>query len=553
MIAGWTMNFFIALRNLCVLLLRRRPEYVWLDVRGELPEFSRRVGVLRRRLLPSPGQPSLEEIRYGLEISRRAGVGVLLRVGELGAGFAALEELRREIVRFREAGGRVAAYLDSVDTRSYYLACAAERIFCPPSATVAVTGVRTRVTFLKDALDRIGVEAEVLAVSPYKSAGEVFTRNDFSREAREQAERLLERRYEALVEAIAHGRNLTPEKVRELVDGAPYGAGRAVELGLIDGACYEDELPGVLGVERKRVAGWGAARRALPRPYRSTKRRKVAVVELRGTITRGRSRRLPLPVPLVGAEQAGSDSVVRSLRAAEGSRSVAAVLFLVDSGGGDALASDLIWREVERIRRKKPVVALMGNAAASGGYYVCAPASHIVARSTTLTGSIGVFVTRPVALRLYRRVGVHPVSIERGRHAGIFDESRPPTEEEMRILGEELRRSYEEFKEKVCRGRGIPVRSLERIAGGRVWSGAEAHEIGLVDEIGGFREALSRAGELAGIEGVSERDLVRVGEPKGYLVAGELLEEPEEVTRSLTRAFGSGVWAAMPYHIGEHW
>ncbi len=492
------VNLWRLLRNARVRLLGRPPDYVWIEVGGSLPEFETPVGFLRRRLTPGPGPITLEGLRARLDRISADGrpLGVALRVRDLDAGWAALEELRRELLAFREGGGRVVAYLaDGVDTRSYYLACAADEVLATPLASLNVTGVRARVTFFKDALDRIGLEAEVLAVSPYKTAGDPYVRNDFSRESREQVERLLDRRYEEITRAVSEGRHLPPEEVRDAIDRAPYGATDALSNGLLDGVCYEDELPQRLGVDgrRARLSEWSAARRALRMPYRGRLRRRVGLVSVSGAIVRGRSRRLPVPLPFLGGEQAGSESVVAALRTAEKNRRVAAVLLHVESPGGDALASDLIWREVERIRVKKPVVVLMGNVAASGGYYVAAPASHVVARRNTVTGSIGVLTVRPVADRLYEKLGVNPASVDRGARAGILDPSRRPTPDELRVLERQIRIVYDEFKDRVARGREIELRDLEDLAGGRVWTGAEALEIGLVDEVGGFREALRKA------------------------------------------------------------
>src|SRR5918999_1882692 len=239
------VNLWRLLRNARVRLLGRPPHYVCLEVSGSLPELEPRVRFLQRRMRPGPAAPSLEGLRSILgRIAADARTrGVVLRLRSLDAGWAALEELRRELLAFRGRGGRVVAYLlDPVDSRSYYLACAADEILATPLATVAVTGLRTRVNFLKDALDRVGVKAEVVAVSPYKSAGDPYVRNDFSRESREQAERLLERRYEELVGAIVEGRGLTPEETRARIDRAPYSPSAAVSEGLLDGVCYEDEL-----------------------------------------------------------------------------------------------------------------------------------------------------------------------------------------------------------------------------------------------------------------------------------------------------------------------
>src|ERR671911_524550 len=342
-----SVNLWRLLRNAYVRLLRRPPGYVSFEVSGSLPEFEPRIGHLQRRLRPGPAGLSLEGIR-----GRLAGVsadgrprGVVLRLRSLDAGWTALEELRREIFAFRERGGRVVAYLlDPVDSRSYYLACAADETLATPLATVGVIGLRTRVNFLKNARGRLGLEAEVVAVSPYKSAGDPFVRNDFSRESREQAERLLDRRYEELVGAISWGRGLSPEESRARIDGAPYSAPEGLSRGLLDGVCYEDELPESLGTEgsRAKLVEWSAARRSLRVPYRRSPRRRVGLVSLSGTIVRGKSRRLPVPLPLLGGEQAGSESVVAALRLAEKNRRVSAIFFYVGSPRGDAPASDLI-------------------------------------------------------------------------------------------------------------------------------------------------------------------------------------------------------------------
>src|SRR5919112_3652135 len=552
------VNLWRLFRNAYVRFVRRPPDYVWIEASGPLPEFESRVGLLQRRLRPGPTGPSLEKIREQLRRISTDGRprGIVLRVRGLDAGWAALEELRRELAAFRERGGRVVAYLVEADSRSYYLACAADEILATPLATISVVGVRARVNFLRDALSRIGLEAEVIAVSPYKSAGDPFVRNDFSEESREQAERLLDRRYEELVGAVAQAREISPEEARARIDRAPYGAPEALSRGLLDGVCYEDELPERLGAggERATLAEWGAAYKTLRVPYRRSLRRRVGLVSLSGAIVRGKNRKIPLPLPLVGGEQAGSESILAALRLAEKNRRVAAILFHVDSPGGDALASDLIWREVERIRAKKPVVVLMGNVAASGGYYVSAAATYVVARRGTLTGSIGVLAIRPVALGLYEKLGINPVVLERGARAGLLDPSRRPNPDELRVIEGQIGRIYAEFKARVARGRGIELPDLEGIAGGRVWTGSEALDLGLVDETGGFREALGKARELGGIDRDVPGILTKVGPPRsGRPTPGEPARSAAdaigEIWLALSELRAGGVRALAPYEI----
>ncbi|CAA9439190.1 MAG: Protease IV [uncultured Rubrobacteraceae bacterium] len=542
--------------------LRRPPDFVWLSVSGTLPEFEpSRRGVLRRRLAPRTLAPSLQSIRSRLQrilVNGRV-QGVILRVEDLDAGWAVLEELREELLEFRSKGKKIVAYLQDPDTRSYYLASAADEVYAAPLSTLNVTGLRARVNFLKDALASVGLTTEVIAVSPYKSAADTISRSDFSRESREQVERLLDARFDEVVEAISAGRGILPGEVRDLIDHAPHPANEAVRNGLLDGALYEDELPGRLaaGVDSEKpvkLAEWGTASKALRVQYRSRRaRRVVGVVSIEGAIRRGRSRKLPVPLPLLGREQAGSDSVVAALRVAEKSRRVAAVLLHVDSPGGDALASDLIWREVQRIRSRKPVVVLMGNAAASGGYYVAAPANYIVARKNTTTGSIGVILTRPVAAGLFDKLKVHPVSIERGAHSNLLDPRRPPTPDELAVLRTQLNTFYDGFKDRVSSGRNLQPGALEEIAGGRVWTGAEALALGLVDETGGLRTALHKARELANISDGPEV-LVRIQPPGGTRPTpgdpvGEAVDAMSGAFSDLMKA--PRVWALAPYEVSD--
>ena len=555
------VNLFRLLRNAYARVLRRPPDFVWIPVTGALPEFEPpRLGLLRRRLQPRPPDLSLEGIRGRLDRILADGrvKGVILRVENLDAGWASLEELRAELRRFKESGKKVVAYLMDPDTRSYYLASAADEIFAPPLSSLNVVGLRTRVNFLKDTLESLGLEAEVLAVSPYKSAQDPISRSGFSKESREQVERLLDGRFGELVTAISAGRSITPEVTRALIDNAPYSASEAAEKKLLDGVRYEDELAGMLaeGEKPAKLTQWGTASKALEVPYRSRKARKVVgLASITGTIVQGVSRRSPVPLPFLGREQAGSDSVVAALRVAEKSRRIAAILLHVDSPGGDAFASDLIWREVERIRSKKAVVVLMGNVAASGGYYVAAPAGHVIARKNTITGSIGVVLARPVAAGLLGKLKVNPVAIGRGARSNLLDPRWPPTADELAVLNEQLRTVYGEFKNRVVSGRRIRPDALEEVAGGRVWTGVEALERGLVDEVGGFRAALEKARELAEIPKEAADTLVRVSPPRAARpTPGEPVGEAVDAVRVASSELRAGrVWAIAPYEIFDDW
>jgi protease-4 len=248
--------------------------------------------------------------------------------------------------------------------------------------------------------------------------------------------------------------------------------------------------------------------------------------------------------------------VVAALRLAEKNRRVAAILFHVESPGGDALASDLIWREVERVRAKKPVVVLMGNAAASGGYYVSTAGNHVVARRNTITGSIGVLSIRPVASGLYEKLGVHPAAVQRGARAGLLDLSQHPTPDELRVLKDQIGFIYDEFKDRVTRGRGLGADELEDKAGGRVWTGAEALDLGLADEVGGFGEAVRKARELGKVEREGPESLIKISAPRsGRPAPGKPAEAVREMVDDARQALlelrAARIWAVAPYEISE--
>jgi protease-4 len=551
-IITWLINFTRAIRNLWRRLLRRRADWVRLDLTGALPELATAPPWWQRRLLGARPPASLQGLRRMLErvAADPQASGVLLKIDGLAAGWATLQSLRDEIARFRAGGKRVVAYLVTPDVAGYYAACAADEIVAPPSAFLTVLGLRAEIQFLRDALAKVGISAEVEAVSPYKAAGETFIRSDISPENRAQLERILDQRFAELVRAIAAGRRLDEPAVRAAIDASPLSAPAACERGLLDALCYEDELEAHLrrGDQAPKILPWDQARRALRLQPARYHRKLVALVTVEGTIATGSSRSLPVPLPLLGGQQAGADSVAQALRAAERNTRAAAVVLYVNSRGGDAFASDLMWREVLRVRRKKPVVVAMGDVAASGGYYLAAPASAIVAQPGTLTGSIGVVSLRPILAGLLERAGVNTVVLSRGANSGLFSISETPSEAERQALRDLIFTSYAEFKQRVREGRGLAEQQLEPIAGGRVWLGQEAVELGLVDQLGGLPDAVLRAQALAGLpqDRAAPLLLARAGKsqaaPPPFPAAGWL-----GVWDTLEQALRPRIMAIMPF------
>jgi protease-4 len=553
---GTVLIFFIniirVIRNGWRRLLRRRVDYVRLEIGGALPEFAVAPRWFQRRFLGMRAPVSLQGLRRTFQrIAADPQVtGVVLKLEGLAAGWATLQSLRDEIGWLREQDKRVVAYLVTPTMAGYYAACAADELLIPPAAFLPIVGLRAEVQFLKDALEKVGIAAEYEAVSPYKSAGDPFVRSDMSPESRAQLERLLDGRFDQIVAAIAAARGKTNAEVRAIIDAAPLSPRAALERGMVDALCYEDELETRLALDGRapKIMDWGPATRALRLQPARHHRRLVAVVPIEGTIATGRSRNMPLPIPLLGGQQAGSDSVAQALRQVERNRRVAAVVLYVNSPGGDGFASDLIWREVLRVRKSKPVVVAMGNAAASGGYYVAAPASAIVAQPGTLTGSIGVFVLRPVLAGLLERAGIQTVVLSRGANSGFLGSTQPPSASERLALRELVFTFYDDFKERVRAGRTMAEERLEPIAGGRVWTGAEALELGLVDRLGGLPAAVMQAQELAGMppDRAAPLLLARGGRaplpPQPFPADG-----PIDLGPLLEEALRPRVWAMMPF------
>lgn len=533
----WILDAFTNAFRLLANLLARVPgpplDYVVVEIAGSYPERTPPPRRVTQRLFQPPWQrsdESLEALRDRLE--RVAGApdvrGIVLRVRDLSAGLAALQGLRDAIAELRRGGKRVIAYLTEVDLSAYYLATAADEIWMPAVGFWNVLGMRTEITFFRDAFNRIGVLPEFERMAEYKTAADRFVRSGLSEHHREMLGAILDSWMREVTGDIAAARKLNPDNVRAAVDRAPLTAAAARAAGLIDGLCYEDELPARLGSPERPAAlqPWAAARRRLSLPYRWRARGPViAVVELIGGIITGESRDSPIPIPLVGGRLAGSETIARAFRAAERSPRIRAIVFHVDSGGGSALASDLILREVERIKVKKPIVAFMGNVAGSGGYYVSCGASRIVAQPATITGSIGVVTGKVSAQGLYERLGLNREVVARGEAATMDSLFRPFTPAQLGKVRRALDEIYRVFIGKVASGRGKSVGDVEAIAKGRVWTGRQALERGLVDELGDFSLAVRRARELAGIPADTLISTVTVRPPRATPVpsAGQTL------------------------------
>jgi protease-4 len=430
--------------------------------------------------------------------------GLIVKVGG-GLSWAHAQELRAGLEAFAKSGKPVVAWAETLGeggngTADYLLATGCPEIWLQPTGEVGLMGIAAETTFLRGALDKLGIEPQLDKRYEYKSAADRIMNKEFTPEHREAIDRVLASIWESAVETIGAARSMDADEVRALADRAPLFADEAREAGLIDRIGYRDE---VYADVRERAGGsdaellfadqWTPRRRAATLVKRH--REVVALVEGHGEIVVGRSRGTPR------GQLLGSTSVAAALRAARENEQVRAVLFRVDSPGGSAVGSDTIWREVLLTRQAgKPVVVSMGDLAGSGGYYIACPADVIMAQPSTITGSIGVVAGKVVVSELMEKhLGLTTGAVEYGGNARMFSLRRGFTEAEVARLSEMLDRVYHEFVEKVAEGRGMTYDAVHAIARGRIWSGADAAGNGLVDELGGLRDAADVARQRAGL------------------------------------------------------
>ncbi|MGE5245678.1 MAG: signal peptide peptidase SppA [Betaproteobacteria bacterium] len=412
-----------------------------------------------------------------------------------------VQEIREAVLAFRKSGKPVYAYLEYGDDKSYYLATAADKVFLMPSTSLDLDGVATYELFLRGTLDKIGAYPDLHHIGDYKTAINTFTEKGYTPAQKEMDESLNRDLYDQLVRGIADGRRKPESAIRELIDQGPFLPEDALRAGLVDDVAYEDQVEDRLraarpDLSRSRVSGDDYTQVSLSSVGLDGGPR-IAVIYAAGTINSGRSGYDPVNGPIVG-----SDTLIDYIRQARRDSSVRAIVVRIDSPGGSATASDAIWRElmIARDERKnRPIVASMSDLAASGGYYIALPAEFIVAQPSTLTGSIGIFGGKVVTGGTYQKLGANVQSTSVGRHAEIDSPVRPYTPEELQKLQEQLQSFYDQFVEKVANSRHSTPEKIDQLAQGRVWTGRQAKDNGLVDELGGLDAAIAAAKERAKI------------------------------------------------------
>jgi protease-4 len=495
-------------------------------LKGEYPEGANAPGLFGEL---KPSLASLVE-RFDAVAKDKDVAAVWLKIEDLSLGRGKIYELRQAIQRIRRAKKPVYAELTSADTGEYLVAAACDEIWMPECGMLMIPGVRMEVTFFKRLLDKIGVEFDVLKMGKYKGAAEPLTRNTMSRALRKSYEAVADDVYADLVETLVADRKLKDYKVKTLIDEGFFHAQAARDAGLIDRVFYADEFEATLKKNLKTekinvITNYLRKKRELdfsglsgfvkfmqlmmgqePGPA-ATAKQKIAVVYAVGPILEGKSRS-----DLFGENTLGSTTMVAALEKADQDPKVLAIVMRIDSPGGSAVASDLIWRETTRL--KKPLIVSMSDVAGSGGYYIAIGAKKIYATPSTITGSIGVLGGKLVAKGLFEKLGLHQEVISRGANSGSMSLTEPFSPEQRKVWTALLQEVYRQFVSKAARGRKMPYEKLEQLAQGRIYTGRTAKQLGLIDELGSLHDAVAAAKEAAGLKPDAEVEILTLPQPR---------------------------------------
>ena len=549
----------VSISNNSILVLKAG---VTIPDRGNQNPFSG-IDLFNLSLTPAPG---LNEILQNIEKASadRKIKGILIENGLFSSGWATTWEIRNALEKFRKDGKFIVSYSDYVLTQEcYYLSTVANKIYINPESMVDFKGLSAEVMFYKKALDKIGVEVQVTRHGKFKGAVEPFILDKLSEENRTQIKDYAGSIWQHVIETISGSRNISADKLNLLADNLTGTiAGSAFENKLVDGLIFRDALIDTL----KSLSGTGKNKdlnlvsmtkySKVPDPARTISiKNRIAVIYASGTIVMGKGNETNI----------GGNNYAEVIRKERLDSSVKAIVLRVNSPGGNAIASDVIWRELELASKVKPVVISMGNYAASGGYFISSPATKIYADPTTISGSIGVFGLIPNAGKLLeQKLGLTTETVNTNKNSDFPSIFRPMNSYEKELMQMSVENTYNDFVAKVASGRKMTTKSVDSIGQGRVWSGTSALKIGLVDEIGGLKDAIKGAAKIAGVDQYSVRELPVIEDPYTRLLAqlggeirmgilkkelGEsvkyynLLQEIEDL---------SGIQARLPYFIEIH-
>jgi protease IV len=489
--------------------------------------------------------------------------GIFMNLGVVSAGVATLEEIREAMLDFKESGKFIYAYADAYTQKSYYLASVADSVFMTPEGMFLFKGMSAQVMFYRKALEKVGVEMQVVRHGSYKGAVEPFLRDDLSDENREQIEAYVGALWGKIVEDISESRGIPVDKLNQIADDLEsIESEKLVETGMIDGLIYYDEMLSLmkqrLGVDEEDDLESVSLKNYMDVPEKKKKeysRDKVAVIYAMGMVVDGNA----------GEGYISSERISKALRKARKDKSVKAIVFRINSGGGSGSASDVIHREVMLAAQEKTLVVSMGDMAASGGYFIAAPADTILAEPTTITGSIGVFGLFPNVQKLMNdKLDINIDVVKTNKNADILNPMAPFDSDQRVIIQKMIDDFYTNFVTVVAEGRGKTYEEIDAIAGGRVWAGSDALDLGLIDMYGGLKKSIEVAAEMAGLESYRVEALPRLEDPMTILMkqltGGSLARADRILKRELGEGYQTyrkiqeiqklhGIQAIMPYDI----
>lgn len=484
----------------------RPPDYVIFTLHGSYPDLPQPPeGILQQLMRPRIKSLLELEKEFRMVAKNSRVKGIILHLGNLSLPMSRVQSLRQMIKDLQDKGKEVIIWATGYDNYSYYLATAGNNILLQKGGVIYTLGFANRQLYMKNTLDWCGIEFDVVRVSPYKSALDEFIRSDMSGEVREMTGWLMDSHYQQFIRDIARDRELEEDKVHALIKETPLFGEKAISTGAVDGVVNAEDLPEFLKVKGKsmRLANWDECRKTFPRPLPPPPGEYIAILRVMGNIVDGKSRRPParppLPIPFLFNEQTGDLTFVQQARQVLRDKRARAVLLYIDSGGGSAASSEAITSILQKIAAQKPLVAMMGSIAGSGGYYIATPASYIVAQPATITGSIGVIAAKIVNSRLLERLLLNRETIRRGQKDLFASPEEPFTEQEREKAREFIGQIYDLFIKRVGESRTMSPEAVDRVGSGRVWTGEQALEHGLVDKLGGLETALSKLRSLANL------------------------------------------------------
>uniref|UniRef100_F4C637 Signal peptide peptidase SppA, 67K type n=1 Tax=Sphingobacterium sp. (strain 21) TaxID=743722 RepID=F4C637_SPHS2 len=487
--------------------------------------------------------------------------GIVLDMDGIGASFATLQEIRDALLKFKESKKFILAYSEGYSMKGYYLASTADKVYLNPEGSVDFRGMAAQLPFFKGTLEKLGIEAQVVKVGTYKSAVEPFILDKMSPANKEQVNSYLNSLYDYYLGNVSKSRNIPMDSLRNIADNySGRDAEKALNAKLVDGLKYKneiiDELKVKLGIDKKKkIKSINIEDYTSPKTEENGSQNRLAVVYAVGDIVSGEG----------SDEQIGSERISRAIRTVREDDKVKAVVLRINSPGGSSLASDVIWKEVELTKKVKPIIVSMGDVAASGGYYIACAADSIFAQPNTITGSIGVFGIIPNLQNFFNnKLGITFDEVKTGKYADLMSVNRPLTADERDLIQQEVNKTYDTFTKKVANGRKISQSQVDSIGQGRVWTGAQAAKIGLVDRLASFNEAITAAARKAKLKDYklvsypamkdpleaflgSSSDKLKTWIMKKEMNEGYLLyEQAKQVMQQ------SGIQARLPYMINIH-